>query len=131
LIYNPSMKKLLLLLLLSLGLIGCSSTAPEKVDVGSESYDWKKWNCYDRFNGYYLLSVGYIPELSDSRGILFLKDSESGIDTIHTLKGVRHYWNWEKYQIVIDSDGTGRFWDFTGAKSGEERLSKEVYECYN
>ena len=74
------------------------------------------------------MSVGYIPELSDSRGILFLKDSESGIDTIHTLKGVRHYWNWEKYQIVIDSD---RFWDFTGAKSGEERLSKEVYECYN
>ena len=26
---------------------------------------------------------------------------------------------------------TGGFWDFTGAKSGEERLSKEVYECYN
>ena len=74
------------------------------------------------------MSVGYIPELSDSRGILFLKDSESGIDTIHTLKGVRHYWNWEKYQIVIDSDGTGRFWDFTGAKKGELRDSKETYE---
>ena len=125
------MKKLLLLLLLSLGLIGCSSTAPEKVDVGSESYDWKKWNCYDRFDGYYLLSVGYIPELSDSRGILFLKNSESGIDTIHSLQGVQHYWIWEDFQIVIKSDGTGLFYDFSGAEPDEIRIASEVYECYN
>tara|TARA_A100001037_G_C14951323_1_gene545142 strand:- start:666 stop:854 length:189 start_codon:yes stop_codon:yes gene_type:complete len=31
--------------------------------------------------------------------------------------------------IVIDSDGTGRFYNFTGAKEGEERTSREVYEC--
>ena len=124
------MKKLLQLLLLSLGLIGCSSTAPEKVDVGSESYDWKKWNCYDRFDGYYLLSVGYIPELSDSRGILFLKDSESGIDTIHSLQGVQHHWEWDDFKIVIQSDGDGYFYDFTGAKSGEVRTPIESYKCY-
>jgi hypothetical protein len=125
------MKKLLLILFISLGLIGCSSTAPEKVDVGSESYDWKKWNCYDRFDGYYLLSVGYIPELSDSRGILFLKNSESGIDTIHSLQGVQHYWIWEDFQIVIKSDGTGLFYDFSGAEPDETRIASEVYECYN
>ena len=45
------------------------------------------------------------------------------------MKGVQHYWNWEDFQIVIDSDGTGRYYDFTGASEGEERTSKEVYEC--
>ena len=123
------MKKLFILLLLSLGLIGCSSTAPEKVDVGSESYDWKKWDCYDRYDGYYLLSVGYIPELSDSRGMLFLKDSKEPIETFHSLQGVQHHWNWEDFQIVIQTDGDGYFYDFTGAKSGEERTPRESYEC--
>ena len=127
------MKKLLILLLLSLGLIGCSSTAPEQVKFDSESYDWKKWDCYDYgYGGKYLLTIGYIPELKIEGyavGKLFLKDATTPIDTIYKLKGVQHYWNWEDFQIVIDSDGTGRFYDFTGASEGEERTSREVYEC--
>ena len=129
------MKKLLLLLLLSLGLIGCSSTSflaspPPQVTIGGESYNWKKWNCYDFVYGGYILSIGYVPEISDSRGVLFLKgSSNSGIDTTHSLRGVQHRWEWDDYIIVIESDGIGHFYDFTGAKSGEERASKEVYKC--
>ena len=26
-------------------------------EVGSESYDWKKWDCYDFIDGVYILSV--------------------------------------------------------------------------
>ena len=123
------MKKLLLLLLLSLGLIGCSSTAPLQVEVGSKSYDWKKWDCFDIFDDNYLLSVGYIPDISDSRGVLFLKDAESPIDTTHTLEGVQHRWDWDDYSIIIHASGTGMFYDFSGAKSGETRTAREVYEC--
>ena len=127
------MKKLLIILLLSLGLIGCSSTAPEQVKFDSESYDWKKWDCYDYgYGGKYLLTIGYIPELTEdgfSVGKLFLKDATSPIDTIYSLNGVQHYFVWEDFQIVIDSDGTGRFWDFTGAEEGEKRDSKETYKC--
>ena len=135
------MKKLLILLLLSLGLIGCSESVPEQVKFETESYDWKKWDCYDYgYGGEYLLTIGYIPELTEdgfSVGKLFLKGSESPIDTIYSLNGVQHYWNWfgssslveQSYQIVIDSDGTGRFWDFTGAEEGESRDSKETYKC--
>ena len=115
-------------------LTSCSSTAPEQVKFDSESYDWKKWDCYDYgYGGKYLLTIGYIPELTEdgfSVGKLFLKDATSPIDTIYSLNGVQHYFVWEDFQIVIDSDGTGRFWDFTGAKSGEERTFEEVYECY-
>ena len=31
--------------------------------------------------------------------------------------------------LVIDSSGTGRFWNFEGAKIGEKRKSKEAYDC--
>ena len=114
-------------------LTSCSSTAPQQVKFDSESYDWKKWDCHEYgYGGKYLLTIGYIPELTEdgfSVGKLFLKDATSPIDTIYSLNGVQHYFVWEDFQIVIDSDGTGRFWDFTGAKKGELRDSKETYEC--
>ena len=115
------MKKLLILLLLSLGLIGCSITATEEVVVGSESYDWKKWDCYDFIDGGYILSVGYIPEIGDSKGILFVKDVDSHIDTFHSLRGVQHFWEWDSYTIVIESNGTGRFYN--------NGILEERYEC--
>ena len=123
------MKKLLLILFISLGLIGCSSTAPLQVEVGSESYEWKKWDCFDIFGEKYLLSVGYIPEISDSRGVLFLKDAKEPIDTVHALIGVQHHWEWDEFKIVIQSDGRGAFYDFTGADVGEERMPRESYKC--
>ena len=121
-------------------LTSCSESVPEKVtsNVTSESYDWKKWDCYEfGYGGKYLLTIGYIPELKNDNfyeGKLFMKDATSPIDTLYSLRGVQHYFNWlptdnESYQIVIDSDGTGRFYDFSGADDGEERLSKETYEC--
>ena len=139
---NDFYEKLLLILFISLGLIGCSSTAPLsttpltplQVEVGSESYNWKYWNCYDFFDDRYILTIGYIPELELDgyhSGKLFLKDADSPIDTVYQLKGIQHRWDWDSYAIVIQSDRTGLFYDFTGAKSGEERTSKEVYKCYN
>ena len=127
------MKKLLLLLLISFGLIGCSESVPEQVKFETESYDWKKWDCYDYgYGGKYLLTIGYIPELKIEGyavGKLFLKDATTPIDTIYKLNGVQHNWEWDKYRIVIDSDGTGRYWDFSNADDGESVMSKEVYEC--
>ncbi len=127
------MKKLLLILFISLGLIGCSETSPQQVKFDDESYQWKKWDCFAYgYAGDFILPIGYIPELKSDGyavGKLFLKDADSSIDTIYQMKGVQHYWNWEDFQIVIDSDGTGRYYDFTGASEGEERKSREVYEC--
>ena len=134
--YNSVMKLIKTIITLSLVavLASCSESVPEKVDANNQSYDWKKWDCYEYgYGGKYLLTIGYIPELPKIDGFapgkLFLKDSDSVVDTVYRLNGVRHYWNWEDYQIVIDSDGTGRFYDFTGAEEGEERTSREVYEC--
>ena len=102
-------------------LTSCSSTAPLIVEVGSESYDWKKWDCYDFIDGGYILSVGYIPEIGDSKGILFVKDVDSHIDTFHSLRGVQHFWEWDSYTIVIESNGIGRFYN--------NGIPEERYEC--
>ena len=64
------MKKLLILLFSIL--ISFNSYGEE---VSSGSYDWKKWDCYDFIDSGYILSIGYIPEIGDSKGILFVKES--------------------------------------------------------
>ena len=127
------MKKLLLVLFISLGLIGCSTSAPEQIKFDGESYQWKKWDCFAYgYAGEFLFSIGYIPELKQddiSVGKLFLKDADSPIDTVYVMTGVQHNWSWDKYQIRIDSNGTGRYWDFSLAEDDEMVDSSELYEC--
>jgi hypothetical protein len=116
-------------------LSSCSESVPEKVTSSytSESYDWKKWDCYEfSSSGKYLFTIGYIPEINAEgyyEGKLFLKDTTSPIETAYRLSGVQHEWEWEKYQIRIDSNGTGRYWDFSNADEGEMVDSSELYEC--
>ena len=131
------MKKLLLILLISLGIVGCSETSPQQVKFDNESYQWKKWDCFATgYAGDFILTIGYIPELKKdgmAAGKLFLKDSDSPIDTVYQMKGVQHNWEWEAngdtFKIVIESDGTGRYWDFSDTEDGEMVMSKESYSC--
>ena len=86
------MKKILLILFISLGIVGCSETTPQQVKFDDESYQWKKWDCFAYgYAGEFILSIGYIPELEQDgyyAGKLFLKDAESPIDTIYQMRGV-------------------------------------------
>ena len=131
------MKKLLLILFISLGIVGCSETSPQQVKFDNESYQWKKWDCFAwGYAGDFILTIGYIPELKKDGmavGKLFLKDSDSPIDTVYQMKGVQHNWEWEAngdtFKIVIESDGTGRYWDFSDTEDGEMVMSKESYSC--
>ena len=131
------MQKLLLILFISLGIVGCSETSPQQVKFDNESYQWKKWDCFATgYAGDFILTIGYIPELKKNGmavGKLFLKDSDSPIDTVYQMKGVQHNWEWvangDTFKIVIESDGTGRYWDFSDTEDGEMVMSKESYSC--
>ena len=107
--------------------------SPPTIVIDGNTYKWKKWSCQEYGNPYSsLLRIGYIPGISEGKpfkGMLFLNDSEIGIDTTYSLQGVHHYWSWDDYQMVIESDGSGRFYDFHGASSGEKRKPAEVYDC--
>tara|TARA_B110000503_G_C7051315_1_gene372450 strand:+ start:115 stop:993 length:879 start_codon:yes stop_codon:yes gene_type:complete len=101
------------------------------------------WECFEYKPIYkfqkHILTIGYFTEYEEIEnnvkiGMLFLENTSSKIPTIYSLKGVQHEWSWGNedktlFQIIIDSKGTGRYWDFTGAKPNEERKSKETYEC--
>ena len=117
----------------AIGLSGCESAPyqPPQISIGSDTYDWVKWDCFDFvYTSKHLLSVGYVPEIKNSKGVLFLKDSDSGINTQHSLEGVQHVWRWDLYyQIAIDSDGTGYFYDFSGAGIDEKVKPRELYKC--
>jgi len=133
--------KIIISLTLMAILTSCSESVPERVtsNYTGESLEWKKWDCYDfGYSGKYLLTIGYIPELNAEgfyEGKLFLKDMKTPIDTVYYLDGVRHSFSWfnevsdSEYRIIIDSDGTGRYWDFSGVADGEEATSIEHYEC--
>jgi hypothetical protein len=136
--------KIIISLTLVAILTSCSESVPEKVtsNLTSESYDWKKWDCHEYgYGGKYLLTIGYIPELKVEgfyEGKLFLKDATAPIDILYSRQGVQHRFVWvddsisgleQSYQISIESDGTGRFYDFTGVEEGIKVNNKETYEC--
>jgi len=114
-------------------------------DDGIEFIEWKcyKWNLSDKYEQH-LLNIGYfpvldelIPNVDSNLGMLELQDTLQVIPIYYTLMGVKHTFTWGNFkkdvdttfQINIDSDGTGRFWDFTGAEKNEKVNSSQTYDC--
>lgn len=108
-----------------------------------------QWKCYEYkpFHKKYenlILTIGYFSDteklISDTNGIefgkLILESTSTVIPTLYSLNGVQHNWDWGlenkevvRYKIQIETNGTARFWDFTGAKRNQKIQSKEHYEC--
>ncbi|MDC1357625.1 hypothetical protein N8310_08565 [Pseudomonadota bacterium] len=69
--------------------------------------------------------------------MLHLLDTDTVVPIFYNLMGVKHTFTWENlkkdvdtfFQINIDSDGTGRFWDFTGVEKNEKVNSSQTYHC--
>ena len=69
--------------------------------------------------------------------MLELQDTLQVVPIYYTLIGVKHTFIWGNFkkdvdttfQIKIDADGTGRFWDFTGAEKNEKVNSSQTYDC--
>ena len=110
------MKKLLLILLISLGIVGCSETSPQQVKFDNESYQWKKWDCFAwGYAGDFILTIGYIPELKKDGyavGKLFLKDNESPIDTKRLAELIKRI-----EDSTISNNAAKKVFDFIWDKS--------------
>ena len=117
----------------------------EVKDDGIEFVEWKcyKWNLSDKYEQH-LLDIGYfvdidelVPDMDVNLGMLHLLDTDTVVPIYYTLMGVKHSFMWgnrgkgfdTSFQIKIDSDGTGRFWDFTGAEKNEKVNSSQTYDC--
>jgi len=117
-----------LIFLLLFGLIGCSSSPSRpQILINGVAKDWIAWQCNDFVTSWEkILTAGYMPN-DVSNGTIFLGDTV--INATHTLEGIHHnwYWNNNRYQIVIESDGTGYYYDFTGTKYGQTVKPSEMY----
>ena len=96
------------------------------------------WFCYDfvyEEKGI-LLEVGTFgdPKLNGIGYILF-DGGYTGVSTFYRRTGLEHRWDWggpndNDYAFVIQSDGTGLYYDFSNVKAGQSRRANDVFKCY-
>ncbi|MDC0457042.1 hypothetical protein OAM56_03900 [Alphaproteobacteria bacterium] len=152
------MKKTLLIILLSFGLSSCVTTEDiksvstkvsnnvsvkeTKEEVKNDGIEFIEWECF-KFDkhilniGYFPLFDEFIPNVDSNLGMLHLLDTDTVVPIFYNLMGVKHTFTWGNlkkdvdtiFQINIDSDGTGRFWDFTGVEKNEKVNSSQTYHC--
>ena len=124
------------------------SVKETKEEVKDDGIEFIQWECY-QYNLMYkyekhLLNIGYFPYVDESfpvsdfnLGMLHLLDTDTVVPIFYNLMGVKHTFTWGNlkkdvdtiFQINIDSDGTGRFWDFTGVEKNEKVNSSQTYHC--
>ena len=90
------------------------------------------WPCRDFvYEGSVLVEVGYFGS-PDFAGIGFVlyDGGDSGELANYSRVGLRHRWDWgpngNDYALVIESDGTGLYYDFTFAKTTK---ASEIFKC--
>lgn len=94
------------------------------------------WECRDFLgrNKEVLLEVGRFinPDLSQY-GFILYDGSSSGDLTSYQRKGIDKRWEWEttggRFLFVLEPDGTGQYYDFTGIADGVRKKADDIFRC--
>ncbi len=73
-----------------------------------------------------------IDEFIKMFGFVLYDGTNTGERALYSRSGLNHRWDWGpegKYSFIIKPDGTGLFYDFTSAQSGESIKANDVYKC--
>ncbi len=93
------------------------------------------WTCQDFVNrGDIVVEVGYFVDQSlEEGGFILFDGGHSGEFAVHERTGLEHRWDWVDdeavYAFVINTDGSGLYYDFSNVPDGEETKPKAVYIC--
>lgn len=103
-----------------------------EADVGG----FISWYCKDFvYEGPVLVEVGFFgnPKLKGV-GFILYDGGYSGEFTHYQRVGLEHRWDWgpkdNDFAFVIQSDGTGLYYDFTNVQRGQSTKASEVYKCF-
>ncbi len=95
----------------------------------------ESWQCTDNeYTSKVLMELGFFkdPSYSDI-GFILYDGTNTGDETDYRRNGLDHRWNWgvneSNFSFVIQTDGTGLYYDFTGVPTGEKISAKDVYHC--
>ncbi len=68
-----------------------------------------------------------------SIGFVLYDGTDIGDLTLYNREGLSHRWDWEgergNYSVVIKSDGTGLYYDFSTAENGVKQKSDDIFKC--
>lgn len=130
-----------------LGLTACqtisqSARGPRTILVGGDLYSEAKlgrfvtWRCKDFiYGGRTVVEVGIMPSVGQpSIGFVLLDGGDTGEETIYRRLGLEHRWDWGgksggDFAVVIKTDGTGLYYDFSNAPEGEQIKARDVFKC--
>jgi hypothetical protein len=93
------------------------------------------WRCKDYSSGgKVLVEVGYFGADSNiGPGFVLYDGGNTGVRAYYNRSGLEHRWDWgtnsTNFSFVIDTDGIGRYYDFSGVPKGELRNASSVYRC--
>ncbi len=108
-----------------------------KMNIKSFTVKFVEWTCKTYFMSTPVLNVGYFPKFKSdeiSFGALTLENNEEVYPAFHMIHGINNKFTWggkklDKYMIVIKPTNTGYYYDFSNAKKGEIRDSKQTLSC--
>lgn len=123
----------------------------------SEPWQFLSWKCRDYIDGgKTLVEVGRVTfpseikntkeyqELTDEEkqeyeiffsdnGFVLYDGTEIGDYTNYKRDGLKHRWDWgeegSSYSIVIGTDGTGLYYDFSTAENGVKNKADDIFKC--
>ena len=74
-----------------------------------------------------------INKLSSMLGFVLYDGTNTGDLTTYKRDGLTHRWDWgsdgSSYSIVIKTDGTGLYYDFSTAKDGMKSKADDIFKC--
>lgn len=117
-----------------------TESGPRTVLLNGEAYSeedvggFTSWYCKDYVErGRVLVEVGFFGDPGpEGYGFVLYDGGYSGERAYYSRTGLEHRWGWGTnldYVFVIEPDGTGLYYDFSGASVGERRSATEVYYC--
>ncbi len=130
------------LLLAGCGSLGVQPQGPRSIVLDglelteSEPGEFDTWKCED-----YVARSGVIVELgklnaSSETGFILFDGTNAGALASYRRQGLDHRWNWglnseESYDfsIIVRTDGTGLYYDFTAVDPGENITARDVFYC--
>ena len=105
-------------------------TIPERFVGGFTS-----WKCKDYSNGGPIrVEVGFFGDPKwEGVGFILYDGGYSGKITHYQRMGLEHRWDWgpneADYSVVIKTDGTGAYYNFSTVSKGESTKPREIYKC--
>jgi hypothetical protein len=119
-----------------------NESGPRTIILNGKSYSEEdtggfiSWYCNDFINGgRVLVEVGFFgdPNL-EGIGFILYDGGYTGELTNYGRTGLEHRWDWgphgSDYAFVIQTDGTGLYYDFSAVPKGQTTKASEVYKCY-